>query len=77
MEHIVNMLETMSDNDQTKRSISQIQHEQWRNTYIFDGIKGIKYGQSFCNNFGIADNILYHTHDVDWCDNYIRKHYIN
>lgn len=76
MEHSVNMLETMSDTDQTKRSVSKIQYEQWRKAYIFDGIKGISYGQSFCRRFSIQDHILNRFDSGHRMDHYIRKHYV-
>jgi hypothetical protein len=40
-------------------------------------LHGIRYGQSFCNHFGITDNHLYYAPgDIVWCDRYIRKTYL-
>jgi hypothetical protein len=62
--------------DQRKR-ITQEQFDIWQQDVIWDCLHGIRYGQSFCNTFGISDNLLYHT---TWppaeMDDYIRKHYI-
>jgi hypothetical protein len=66
--------------DQTGRSnatITLAEYEQWRESYTFLALQGQRYGQSFCNTFGITDNHLYYnTGGVDWSDAYIRKTYL-
>lgn len=57
--------------------ISQEEYKQWREGYIWQALRGQRYGQSFCNHFNIHDNHLYYnTGDVEWADNYITKTYI-
>jgi hypothetical protein len=57
--------------------ITQAEYEQWRESYTFLALQGQRYGQSFCNTFGITDNHLYYnTGGVDWSDAYIRKTYL-
>lgn len=52
-------------------------YEQWRHDYIWEALHGIRYGQSFCNHFGIRDNHLFYAPgDIAWCDQYIRKTYL-
>jgi hypothetical protein len=52
-------------------------YDQWRHDYIWEALHGIRYGQSFCNRFGITDNHLYYAAgDIAWCDKYIRKTYL-
>ena len=52
-------------------------YEQWRHDYIWEALHGQRYGQSFCNRFGITDNHLYYAPgDIAWCDRYIRKTYL-
>lgn len=52
-------------------------YNQWKKDYIWEALHGIRYGQSFCNRFGVTDNHLYYAPgDIDWCDNYIRKNYL-
>jgi hypothetical protein len=52
-------------------------YELWTKDVIWDCLHGIRYGQSFCNRFGITDNLLYYTTwPVEQIDNYIKKHYI-
>lgn len=57
--------------------ISEEDYEQWKRDYIWEALHGIRYGQSFCNHFGITDNHLwYSTASIEWADRYIRKHYL-
>jgi hypothetical protein len=66
--------------DQTNKPsalITLTEYEQWRESYTFLALQGQRYGQSFCNTFGITDNHLYYnTGGVDWSDAYIRKTYL-
>jgi hypothetical protein len=66
--------------DQAGRIVDPItadDYEQWRHDYIWEALHGIRYGQSFCNHFGVTDNHLYYAPgDIAWCDNYIRKTYL-
>ena len=66
--------------DQAGRIIDPItadDYEQWRHDYIWEALHGIRYGQSFCNHFGITDNNLYYNiSTVDCADAYIRKTYL-
>jgi hypothetical protein len=41
-----------------------------------EGIKGARYGQSFCNHFGITDYVLFYK--VDWAsaDQHIKAVYL-
>ena len=48
----------------------------WRKTYLMEAIMGIRYGQSFCNHFGIEDNILFYMKDVAAAHFYIRENYL-
>ena len=66
--------------DQTGRlsvPIALAEYEQWRESYTFLALKGQRYGQSFCNTFGITDNNLYYNIGaVADADAYIRKMYL-
>lgn len=60
-----------------KQAIVESDYEQWKKDYIWEALHGIRYGQSFCNHFGIQDNHLYYAPgDISWCDKYIKKHYL-
>ena len=59
-----------------QHQISQESYEAWLKEYILDGLRGIRYGQSFCNHFDITNNLLYYTLGPAEADEYIRKRYI-
>jgi hypothetical protein len=75
MEHILEQLER--GQDPADRRITHQQYRDWQRGYIFDGLRTLRYGQSFCNHFDISDNILFYNiltqHDAD---QYIRKVYV-
>ena len=57
--------------------VSREDYDNWRNKiFTFEGIKGLRYGQSFCNHFSITDHILYYKEDWQAADEQIRKFYI-
>jgi hypothetical protein len=63
--------------DRANLSISQEDFDLWQKDVIWDALHGIRYGQSFCNRFGITDNLLYYTTwPPEQMDEYIRKHYV-
>ena len=59
-----------------RNSILQAEYDAWRDEFVFDGIRGMRYGQSFCNHFGITDYVLFYK--VDWAsaDQHIRTAYL-
>ena len=76
MEHLVQELFNMVKEHQEPRKVTQGEYEAWSAGFIFDGIRNLRYGQSFCNHFGITDNILYYDTNVENADQYIKQHYI-
>jgi hypothetical protein len=56
--------------------ISKIDYNAWKHSVIFDNIRGLRFGQSFCKHFNITDNLLYYTNDIKWCEKYINETYI-
>ena len=65
------------DAGKIRKPINAKDYEQWRHDYIWEALHGIRYGQSFCNHFGIRDNHLFYAPgDIAWCDQYIRKNYL-
>ena len=62
---------------QIRSPISEEEYELWKRDFTLDALRGQRYGQSFCNKFGVNDNHLYYAVDNSkWADEYIRKHYI-
>jgi hypothetical protein len=50
--------------------------QAWDRAFIFDAMRGLRYGQSFCNQFGITDNILFYERNRERAQRHIRKHYL-
>jgi hypothetical protein len=68
------------DNQRTKvpEPISLEDFELWQKDVVWDALHGIRYGQSFCNRFGISDNLLYYTTwPYEQIDEYIKKTYVD
>jgi len=59
------------------KPINKETFKQRKQTFTFDALHGQRYGQSFCNTFGITDYLLYYTSwSVDEINKYIKKNYI-
>ena len=56
--------------------VTKEQYADWKRQFTADALRGQRYGQSFCNRFGITDNLLFFTTEIDWCEDYIRKNYL-
>jgi hypothetical protein len=78
MERVFEQIVAFADQtNEPSAPITLAEYEQWRESYTFLALQGQRYGQSFCNTFGITDNHLYYnTGGVDWSDAYIRKTYL-
>ena len=59
-----------------RNSILQAEYDAWRDEFVFDGIRGLRYGQSFCNHFDITDYVLFYMLDWDRADQHIRTVYL-
>lgn len=69
--------ELMTDqNTSSCPTISQEQYLEWARGFVFEGLRNQRYGQSFCNFFGIKDNILFYSSTVEEADRYIKEHYV-
>ena len=58
------------------KKITEQQFNDWQQHASFDIMKGLRYGQSFCNYFGITDNLLYYEFSWLNAEEYIRRAYI-
>jgi len=78
MEQVFEQIVAFADRtDKPSALITLAEYEQWRESYTFLALRGQRYGQSFCNRFGLTDNLLYYTTwPTEQIDDYIRKHYI-
>lgn len=59
----------------TGRIITTAEWHEWQQQVVLDILQGQRYGQSFCNYFGITDNILYYERSQVDADRYIGFNY--
>jgi hypothetical protein len=57
-------------------SITEAEYSEWKRAFTFEGIKGARYGQSFCNHFGLTDYVLFYKVDWESADQHIRTVYL-
>lgn len=58
------------------RKVTLEEYQQWKKEFTWEALQGQRYGQNFCNKFGISDNILYFERDPEWADSYIQRQYL-
>jgi hypothetical protein len=51
-------------------------YNEWKRLYTFQGLKGQRYGQSFCNHFDIQDHRVFFDQDWQRCDEIIQRDWI-
>ena len=53
------------------------QYEDFKKQWLFDALSGKRYGQSFCDYFGISNATpLYHFRDTWICERWIADNYL-
>jgi len=76
MEQIVAFADR-KDQTQEPEPVTPATFEQWKQDFTFEALQGQRYGQSFCNTFGITDNLLYYTQwPADQVNDYIVRYYL-
>jgi hypothetical protein len=69
--------ELMQDRQHTENlTVSPEEYTKWKRGFVFEAMRDLSYGQSFCLYFSVHDNILYFTSTMADADEYIRKHYV-
>ena len=58
------------------QSLTADEYETWKRESIMDGLRGVRFGQSFCNHFAVTDYILFYTRDTNRCDKHIKQYYV-
>lgn len=67
------------DNDAESKynSITAEQYEEFQKAWIFYILKEYRYGQAFCEHFGLGtNNVLYHFRDEDISRRWINQTYL-
>jgi hypothetical protein len=71
------MAQELSMQPQLNKTVSESTYNRWCKEYTFNTLTHTqRYGQNFCNVFGIADNILYYERDPNAASNRIRQCYV-
>jgi hypothetical protein len=71
---IVSMTE---ENQLSYHTITQEQYDQFEYHYVFDALKGLRFGQAFCERFGVSNaSPLYHFHGREVSERWIRDNYL-
>jgi hypothetical protein len=58
------------------RPVASADYDKWKKLYTFEGLKNQRYGQSFCNHFGIQDHRIYYEPDWSRCDEIIKRDWL-
>ena len=58
-------------------TITPEQYSDFKKQWLFDAISGKRYGQAFCDYFGISNATpLYHFRDTAICERWIEDNYL-
>ena len=60
----------------TPNSIPWSDYEQWKKQYTWDALHDLRYGQSFCNYFGITDHRIFFERNWLVCDTVIQREWL-
>jgi hypothetical protein len=75
-ERMTQELLAMDSRVERQHSITKAEYSEWKRAFTFEGIKGLRYGQSFCNQFDITDYVLFYKTDWVSADQHIRSVYL-
>ena len=76
IQHTVNELILARKGRTAQEELTQESFERWDREFIFLALQGRRYGQEFCNHFGITDNILFYEGRNERALERIRKTYV-
>lgn len=63
-------------NQPQTKTISKQDYELFHKEYIFDQLKGLKYGKAFCERFQIDDPVISRLIDTDIAIDLIEENYL-
>ena len=73
-EMMVGMLTRINHTD--TKTISKFDYDVFQKEYVFDQLRDIKYGKSFCERFQINDPVVSRLIDEDLARELIEENYI-
>lgn len=76
IQHTVDELMLARHGRTAEEELTKESFERWDREFIFLALQGQRYGQSFCNHFGITDNILFYEGRNERALERIQKRYV-
>ena len=76
IQHTVNELMLAQKGRTAREKLTRKSFERWDREFIFSALQGQRYGQAFCNHFGITDHILFYEGRNERALEYIQKRYV-
>lgn len=76
LKHAVDELTLALHGRTAKQTLTRDTYQQWDRGFIFDAMRDQRYGQAFCNEFGITDNFLFYERDIERARERIHRHYL-
>ncbi len=73
---LASQFESFAQPTKTPVCVTYQEFEDWERSYVFDALKGIRYGQSFCRSFGLNDYRIFYDVDRDRCRNIIMRDWV-
>jgi hypothetical protein len=68
---------TSDEHQALYHTITQEQYEEFEYHYVFDALKGLRFGQAFCERFGVSNaSPLYHLKSRELCERWIQTNYL-
>ena len=71
------MVNTLGNLNSPKMQISKEEYETFQKEFIFDQLKGKRFGKAFCEKFHINDVVIKCLIDEDLARRFIEEQYIN
>ena len=66
-----------SDSAVSRNFVTVEQYERFKEHYVFDALRDLRYGQSFCNYFNIPNGTpLFYFRDHITCEKWITDNYL-
>lgn len=76
IQHTVNELMLARHGRTAQEELTRESFERWDRGFIFSALRDQRYGQSFCDHFGITDHILYYEGRNERAIDRIRERYV-
>jgi len=76
MQQLIDELMLALDGRPAQEALTQESFDQWCHGYIFEAMRDQRFGQAFCNHFGITDNHVYYERDIAKCRALIQERYL-